>query len=193
MHDLIAQGKVLYWGTSEWNAQQITAAYAVARACCLTPPTMEQAMYHLFHREKFEKDLLPLFTDHGLGSTTFCPLAMGILTGKYSAGIPAGSRFSLAGYEWLRSKLDSAEGQSQIEKTRRLQALADEAGLAVHHLALLWCLQNPHVSSVILGASRIDQLQDNLEALHHAHKMTPPLMEKIEDIVDNRPDPGSRF
>jgi voltage-dependent potassium channel beta subunit len=193
MHDLITQGKVLYWGTSEWNAQQITEAYAVARACCLTPPTMEQPMYHLFHREKFEKDLLPLFTDHGLGSTTFCPLAMGILTGKYHSGIPAGSRFSLTGYEWLRNKLDSAEGQLQVEKTRRLQVLAAEAGLPVHHLALLWCLQNPHVSSVILGASRIDQLRDNLGALQHADKMTPALLQEIETIADNRPVPFSHF
>jgi voltage-dependent potassium channel beta subunit len=193
MHDLITQGKVMYWGTSEWNGQQITEACGVARACCLTPPTMEQPMYHLFHREKFEKELLPLFTEHGLGSTTFCPLAMGVLTGKYAAGIPEGSRFSLSGYEWLRARLTSAEGQSQIDKTRRLQALAGEAGLPVHHLALLWCLKNPHVSSVILGASRIDQLEDNLGALQHADKMTTELMEKIEAIVDNRPDPFSHF
>ncbi len=193
MHDLITQGKVLYWGTSEWNAQQITEAYAVARIHGLTSPTMEQPMYHLFHREKFEKDLLPLFEGYGLGTTTFCPLAMGILTGKYSDGIPPDSRFSLPGYEWLRSNMESEEGQMQIEKTRRLQALARDAGLAVHHLALLWCLQNPHVSTVILGASRIDQLKDNLEALEHAGKMTPDLMDGIEAIIDNRPDPLKHF
>jgi aryl-alcohol dehydrogenase-like predicted oxidoreductase len=154
---------------------------------------MEQPMYHLFHREKFEKELLPLFTDHGLGSTTFCPLAMGVLTGKYAAGIPKGSRFSLSGYEWLRARLGSNEGKDQIEKTRQLQTLAQEAGLSVHHLALLWCLQNPHVSSVILGASHIDQLRDNLQALQHAGKMTAELMQKIEAIVDNKPEPFSRF
>ena len=193
MHDLVSQGKVLYWGTSEWNAQQITEACAVARARGLTPPAMEQPMYHLFHREKFEKDLLPLFRDHGLGTTTFCPLAMGILTGKYSEGIPQGSRFSLTGYEWLRARLENEEGKMQLEKTRRLHALAQEAGLAVHHLALLWCLQNPHVSTVILGASRIEQLRDNLGALAHAGKMTPLLMEDIENIIENKPEPNKHF
>lgn len=193
MHDLITQGKVLYWGTSEWNAQQITEAYAAARTFGLTPPTMEQPMYHLFHREKFEKDLLPLFTDHGLGATTFSPLAMGILTGKYGEDIPEGSRLGLSGYEWLRAHLNTEEGQMQLEKTRQLQALAQEAGLAVHHLALLWCLQNPHVSSVIFGASHIGQLEDNLGALDRAEKMTPELMDLIEKIVDNRPEPFSHF
>jgi len=193
MHHLITQGKVLYWGTSEWNAQQITDAIAVCREHGLTPPAMEQPMYHLFHRDKFERDLLPLFTDHGLGTTTFCPLAMGILTGKYCEGIPPDSRFSLPGYEWLRARLESEEGQMQIEKTRRLQALATEAGLSVHHLALLWCLQNPHVTTAILGASRIEQLRDNLNALHNAEKMTPELLEGIEKIVDNRPEPFKHF
>jgi len=193
MHDLITQGKVLYWGTSEWNAQQITEAYAVARAHHLTPPTMEQAMYHLFHREKFEKDLLPLFEDYGLGSTIFCPLAMGILTGKYSEGIPDGSRFSLSGYEWMREKFRSEDVKIQVGKTRELQSLANQAGLPVHHLALLWCLQNPHVSSVILGASRLSQLKDNLGALGHQDKITPDLMQAIETMVDNRPEPFSRF
>jgi len=193
MHDLVTQGKVLYWGTSEWNAQQLTEAFAVARVHGLTPPTMEQPMYHLFHREKFEKELLPLFTEHGLGTTTFCALAMGILTGKYSGGIPEGSRFSLHGYEWLRARLDTEEGKMQVEKTRQLQALAQEYGLAIHHLALLWCLRNPNVSTVILGASRREQLEDNLGALEHAEKMTPELMESIENIVDNRPEPFNHF
>jgi len=193
MHDLVAQGKVLYWGTSEWNPQQLTEAYAIASTWRLTPPTMEQPMYHLFHREKFERDLLPLFRDYGLGSTIFCPLAMGILTGKYSQGVPEGSRFSLKGYEWLRKNFESEEAQLQVEKTRQLQALAGEAGMPVHHMALLWCLQNPHVSSVILGASRIEQLEDNLGALEHGSKMTPDLVARIEAIVDNRPEPPARF
>jgi len=193
MHDLIAQGKVLYWGTSEWNAQQLTEAYAVARANGLTPPTMEQPMYHLFHREKFEKDLLPLFTEYGLGATTFSALAMGILTGKYGKGVPKGSRLGLSGYEWLRAHLDTEKGRMQVAQTRKLQTLARKSGLAIHHLALLWCLQNPHVSSIILGASRIEQLEDNLAALDHAGKMTPELMEDIEKIIDNRPEPFSRF
>jgi aryl-alcohol dehydrogenase-like predicted oxidoreductase len=118
---------------------------------------------------------------------------MGILTGKYSGKVPQGSRLSLSGYEWLRAHLNTEEGRMQVEKTRQLQALAREAGLSVHHLALLWCLQNPHVSSVILGASRIEQLQDNLGALAHAGKMTAELMDGIEKIIDNRPEPFSHF
>jgi voltage-dependent potassium channel beta subunit len=193
MHDLVSQGKVLYWGTSEWNAQQITEAYAVARINRLTPPTMEQPMYHLFHRDKFERDLVPLFTEYGLGATTFSALAMGILTGKYSKDVPQGSRLSLSGYEWLRAHVDTEEGRTQIEKTKQLEVLAREAGLAIHHMALLWCLQNPHVSTVILGASRVEQLEDNLGALEHAGKMTPDLMDRIEEIIDNRPEPFKHF
>ncbi len=193
MHGLVVQGKVLYWGTSEWNAQQITEAYAAARAHNLTPPSMEQPQYHLFHREKFEKHLRPLFEGYGLGATTFSPLASGILTGKYKAGIPAGSRMSLSGYEWLAARLETREGKAQIEKTGRLQKLAAQAGMPINHLALLWCLQNPHVSSVILGASRISQLEDNLAALDNADKMTPGLLDRIEEIVDNAPEPFSSF
>ena len=193
MHDLVSQGKVLYWGTSEWNAQQITEAYAVAERHHLTPPTMEQPQYHLFHRDKFERDLRPLFENYGLGSTIFSPLASGLLTGKYSDGVPAGSRITLSGYEWLAARFNSSEGRAQIEKTRQLQGLAESAGMKVHHLALLWCLQNPHVSSVILGASSPGQLEDNLSALKHTDAMTGTLLAEVEQIVDNRPEPFSTF
>jgi voltage-dependent potassium channel beta subunit len=193
MHDLVAQGKVLYWGTSEWNAQQLSEAFAVAEKHHLTPPTAEQPLYHLFHREKFERDLVPLFEGHGLGATTFSPLACGILTGKYRDGIPADSRLGLPGYEWLRARIETDEGRDMLEKTARLERLAQEAGLPLHHLALLWCLRNPHVSSVILGASRIEQLEDNLAALDRSELMTGDLAKRIEEIVDNRPAPFSRF
>jgi voltage-dependent potassium channel beta subunit len=193
MDDLVRQGKVLYWGTSEWNAQQITEAYAVAAAHHLTPPTMEQPQYHLFHRDKFERDLKPLFEHYGLGSTIFSPLASGLLTGKYSDGIPRGSRITLENYEWLAARFTSEEGQDRIAKTRRLQTLAQAAGMKVHHLALLWCLRNPHVSSVILGASSAGQLQDNLSALESADRLTDDMMGEIEAIVDNRPEPFSTF
>jgi voltage-dependent potassium channel beta subunit len=193
MDDLIRQGKVLYWGTSEWNAQQITEAYAVAAAHHLTPPTMEQPQYHLFHRDKFERDLKPLFEHYGLGSTIFSPLASGLLTGKYGDGIPEGSRITLENYEWLAERFTSREGQDRIEKTRRLQTLAESAGMKVHHLALLWCLRNPHVSSVILGASCTGQLRDNLAALEHADRLTDDMMVEIEAIVGNRPEPFSTF
>jgi voltage-dependent potassium channel beta subunit len=193
MHDLVAQGKVLYWGTSEWDARQLTEAFAVADRHHLAPPTMEQPQYHLFHREHFERELAPLFEDYGLGSTTWSPLASGILTGKYRDGIPDGSRLSLPGYEWLAARFRSSEGRDMIARTERLRTLAADAGMAVHHLALLWCLQNPHVSTVILGASTTEQLADNLDALQHADRMTGDLLSQIEAVVDNRPEPPERF
>jgi voltage-dependent potassium channel beta subunit len=193
MHDLVTQGKVLYWGTSEWTAQQITDAYGIARAHHLTPPSMEQPEYNLFNRTKLELDYLPLFRDYGMGTTIFCPLANGVLTGKYNHGIPDESRMSLPGYEWLRARLESEAGRQSLEKTVRLQALAEEAGMPLHHLALLWCLENPDVSSVILGASRISQLEDNLGVLERSDQMTRELLNQIEQIVDNKPEPTGRF
>jgi len=193
MHDLVTQGKVLYWGTSEWNAQQLTEAYAVAAAQYLTPPTMEQPQYHLFQRDKMEREYVPLFENYGLGTTIWSPLASGILTGKYSDGIPEDSRLGLSGLEWLASRFTTDEGRMQIEKTGELKKLAEDADMPVHHLALLWCLQNPHVSTVILGASSNDQLADNLDALENAEKMSAELLDGIEAIVDNKPPPLERF
>jgi voltage-dependent potassium channel beta subunit len=193
MHDLVSQGKVLYWGTSEWTAQQITAAHGIAQSNYLTPPTMEQPEYNLFNRDKLEKEYLPLFQDYGLGTTIFCPLANGVLTGKYRHGIPEGSRMSLPGYEWLSDRLESDAGRQSLEKSARLQDLADESGLQLNHLALIWCLANPNVSSVILGASRISQLKDNLSALDHVDQMTPDLLERIEQVVNNKPEATGRF
>jgi aryl-alcohol dehydrogenase-like predicted oxidoreductase len=193
MHDLVTQGKILYWGTSEWTAQQITDAYGIARAHHLTTPSVEQPEYNLFNRKKLELEYLPLFRDYGMGTTIFCPLANGVLTGKYNLGIPENSRMSLPGYEWLKARLESDAGRDSLEKTVRLKALADEAGLSLNHLALLWCLVNPNVSSVILGASRISQLEDNLDALEHTGLMTPDLLDRIEQIVNNKPEPAGRF
>lgn len=193
MHDLIAQGKVLYWGTSEWNAQQLTEAYAVAARCHLTPPTMEQPQYNLFERTAMEREYLPLFEQYGLGTTIWSPLSSGVLTGKYGDGVPDGSRLSQPGFEWLRERFESQEGRAKIAIATRLQVLAEEAGLALHHLALLWCLQNPHVSTVILGASRLDQLEDNLAALGEVDKLTPELLEAIEAITDSKPAPPEHF
>ena len=193
MHDLIAQGKVLYWGTSEWTAQQITEAHGVARANHLTPPTMEQPQYNLFERQKVEGDYLPLYDTFGLGTTIWSPLASGILTGKYNRAIPNDSRLSLPGYEWLRDSLASEEGQDKLAKVTALTALADDAGMPVHHMALLWCLANPHVSTVILGASRTSQLTDNLAALESRQKMTADLLEAIEEIVQNKPAAPARY
>jgi voltage-dependent potassium channel beta subunit len=193
MHNLITQGKVLYWGTSEWNAQQLTEAWAFARANNLIGPTMEQPQYNLFVREKIEKDYLPLYDLMGLGTTIWSPLASGALTGKYNDGIPSDSRMNLPGYEWLKKEWTSEAGKAKLEQIRQLAGLGSEIGLPVHHLALLWCLQNPHVSTVILGASKLSQLEDNLSALQSKDKLTPDVIERIETIVGNKPEPAQRF
>ena len=193
MHNLITQGKVLYWGTSEWTAQQITEAYAIAQRDRITPPTMEQPQYNLFAREKVEGDYLPLYDLVGLGTTIWSPLASGLLTGKYNDGIPADSRVNLPGYEWLKAELESAEGKKKIEQVKQLAVLAREIGLPIHHLALLWCNANPHVSTVILGASRKSQLEDNLKALDHKAKITPEVMQRIDDLIGNKPAGPRRY
>jgi aryl-alcohol dehydrogenase-like predicted oxidoreductase len=192
MHNLIVQGKVLYWGTSEWSAQQITEAHLVARRDHLTPPTMEQPQYNMFERRKVESEYLPLY-ELGLGTTIWSPLASGFLTGKYNDGVPADSRVNLPGYEWLKQSLESDSGRARIEKVRKLAVLAKEAGLPVHHMALMWCLANPHVSTVILGASRKSQLEDNLKALDSRDRLTPDLLERIEEILGNKPEGPRRF
>jgi voltage-dependent potassium channel beta subunit len=193
MHNLITQGKVLYWGTSEWSAQQLTEAYAAARALNISPPVMEQPQYNLFVRQKVEGDYLPLYDLMGLGTTIWSPLASGVLTGKYNDGIPADSRLNLPGYEWLKRKWESDEGKQQLEKIKLLANLAGEIGLPLHHLALLWCLANPHVSTVILGASKKSQLEDNLAALKSKEKLTPAVLERIDEIVANKPEGLKRF
>ena len=187
MHNLITQGKVLYWGTSEWSAQQLTEAWAVAKDLKITPPVMEQPQYNLFTRQKVEGDYLPLYDLMGLGTTIWSPLASGVLTGKYNDGIPADSRMNLPGYEWLKHSWESEEGKARLEKVKQLAALAKDIGLPIHHLALLWCLDNPYVSTVILGASRKSQLEDNLSALDAKDKMTPDVAERIEAIMGNKP------
>lgn len=192
MDVLIRQGKVLYWGTSEWSAQQITEAHAAAERWNLTPPTMEQPQYNLFERQKVEADYLPLY-ELGLGTTIWSPLASGLLTGKYNDGIPQDSRMALPGYEWLRDRAMSEEGRTNLEKVKALAKIADDAGLTVTNLALLWCLKNPHVSSVILGASRISQLQDNLKALDHKPKLTEDVVSAIETVMGNKPAAPQRF
>ena len=193
MHDLIAQGKVLYWGTSEWNAQQITEAHQAARDWHLTPPTMEQPQYNLFERHKVEADYLPIYDTYGLGTTIWSPLASGLLTGKYNNGLPADSRAMLPGYEWLRKEFESPDGQAKLAKVKALAAVAKDAGLPIHHLALLWCLANPRVSTVILGASRLDQLTDNLAALDARDRLTPDVVDAIEAVMQTKPEGPRRF
>lgn len=193
MHNLITQGKILYWGTSEWNAQQLTEAWAVAKDLKISPPVMEQPQYNLFTRQKVEADYLPLYDLMGLGTTIWSPLASGVLTGKYNDGIPADSRLNLPGYEWLKKSWESDEGKVRLGKIKQLAELSKEIGLPIHHLALLWCLHNPRVSTVILGASKKSQLEDNLSALASKAKLTPEVIEKIEAIMDNKPEAPQRF
>ena len=193
MHNLIIQGKILYWGTSEWYAQQITEAHGIAKQFGLTPPTMEQPEYNLFRREKIEKDYLPLYDKFGLGTTIWSPLASGILTGKYSKGIPADSRLNLENYQWLKEQFDSAEGRSQIKIADKLKKLAVDLGVSVHHLALLWCAKNENVSTIILGASRLEQLKDNLQVIDKKLDFTDDIIEKIEAIVQSKPVPDKTF
>lgn len=193
MHDLITQGKVLYWGTSQWTAQQITEAWAAAKDLKISPPVMEQPEYNLFERFKVESDFLPLYELTGLGTTIWSPLASGILTGKYAKKIPTNSRLNLPGYEWLKAEWQSPAGKAKLAKVEKLSALAAKSGLQLNHMALLWCLSNPHVSTVILGASKLAQLTDNLAALEHRDQFTDELKAKIEIILDNKPEGPKRY
>jgi voltage-dependent potassium channel beta subunit len=183
MDVLVRQGKVLYWGTSEWSAEEIREAHRQALALGLTPPTMEQPQYNMFHRGRVEREYRALYEEIGLGTTIWSPLASGILTGKYRQGIPAGSRVTLPDYDWLRARLDSPESRERIRKTAALEPLAREAGLSLAQLAIAWCLRNPHVSTVILGASRIDQLRENLQSADRAAALDAGAMQRIEEIL----------
>lgn len=189
MTELIQQGKVRYWGTSEWSAQQLMEAYAVARQYNLIPPTMEQPQYNMFARQRFEVEYGRLYDTIGLGTTIWSPLASGMLTGKYNDGIPEDSRINLPGYEWLKKHFESEEGKSRIAKVRELTKVAGDLGTTMPRLALAWCLKNPNVSTVILGASKVSQLEDNLKASEVVDQLTEEVMGKIEGILDNKPEP----
>ena len=187
MSDLVSQGKVLYWGTSEWNGRQIMEAHGVARRYGLVPPMVEQPQYNRVCRDKIEADFLDVYERAGIGTTIWSPLASGILTGKYTDGIPDDSRMNLEGYAWLRDMVESERGKRQIEKARQLQVVADDLGISLARLAIAWCLKNPNVTTVILGASRQSQLQENLKAIDNVSHLTPEVLERIEKIVANRP------
>lgn len=193
MGDLVAQGKVLYWGTSEWSADQIASAHGVARELGVAPPTMEQPQYHMLEREKVEREYAQLYETIGLGTTIWSPLASGILTGKYRDGIPDGTRVTLSDYGWLKQKFESAEGKANIRKATELEPVAGDLGVSLAQLAIAWCLLNPNVSTVILGASRRSQLEENLAAFEVVPKLTADVVERIEEILDNKPTPAPRF
>jgi len=187
MNDLIAQGKVLYWGTSEWSADQIMEAHGVARALGLAPPAMEQPQYNMFERDKVERELHRLYETIGLGTTIWSPLASGVLTGKYSDGIPAGSRMNLPEVGFLKQRLESEEGRAAIGKARELGGVAADLGITPAQLAIAWCLVNPNVSTVILGATTPAQLRENLAALEHVPRLSADALERIEAILGNKP------
>ncbi|MEM9935808.1 MAG: aldo/keto reductase [Bacteroidota bacterium] len=183
MNTLIQQGKVLYWGTSEWPADRIMQAHMVARQNNLIPPVMEQPQYNMLHREKMEREYLDLY-EVGLGTTIWSPLMSGILTGKYNNTTPEGTRFDIEGLDWLKENVFK---EGRLDKVRALTALAQEIGTTMPLLALSWCLKNPHVSTVILGASKVSQLEENLKAVETTSLLTDEVMEKIEGILGNKP------
>lgn len=184
MNTLIAQGKIFYWGTSEWSAAEIMEAHAVAQQLGLEGPAVEQPEYNLFNRQKIEAEYLTIFKNIGMGATIWSPLASGLLTGKYNDGIPADSRLTLEGYEWLRDKAYIAE---KLARIRELQKLAGELGVSLAALSVAWCIRNPYVTTAILGATKESQLQENLKALEALPLLTDEVMDAIEAIMETKP------
>ena len=180
MSDIITSGKALYWGTSEWSAADIRAAWEIAERHHLHKPVVEQPEYNLFHRRRVEQEYARLYDDIGLGLTTWSPLASGLLTGKYKAGVPEGSRGSMESMAFLRDKLTD---KAKNEAVAQLEAIAARLGGSMAQLAIAWVNRNPRVSSVILGASRLGQLQDNLKALELTPKLTPEVLAEIDAIA----------
>jgi voltage-dependent potassium channel beta subunit len=180
MHDIVASGKALYWGTSEWAADEIRAAWDIAEHHHLHKPVMEQPEYNLLKRDRVEQEYARLYTDIGLGTTTFSPLASGLLTGKYQDGIPAGSRGALSGYEWLDEQLSD---RAALDKVERLRPIAAELDCSLAQLSLAWCASNPNVSSVITGASRPSQVVENFGAIDVLPRLTPELLARIDAAV----------
>ncbi|MGD2156345.1 MAG: aldo/keto reductase [Anaerolineales bacterium] len=193
MSHIIDRGKAFYWGTSEWSAVQIMEAYSIARNEHLIPPSMEQPQYNMFHRERVEREYAPLYKEIGLGTTIWSPLASGLLTGKYNQGIPDDSRASLDGYIWLRERFESEKTQYQVEKIKQMTPIAEELGISMAQMAIAWCLKNPNVSTVITGASKHEQIIDNLKAIDIVDKLTDEIMDRIDKILDNRPKPLTDF
>jgi len=184
MHNLIQQGKILYWGTSEWSAQEIMEAHMVANRYNLIGPVMEQPQYNMLVRDKVEVEFNQIYKNPGLGTTIWSPLASGVLTGKYLDNKDGESRLKRDELSWLSDRLLVSE---TLEKVGKLKDFADELGMSMPHLAIAWCLKNENVSTVILGASKIDQLKENLRAAEHTSKLSTEVMEKIEEILQNKP------
>jgi len=184
MHNLIQQGKILYWGTSEWSGVEIMEAHRVAQQYGLIGPSMEQPQYNLLERNKMENEFLMVFKTVGMGTTIWSPLASGLLSGKYNNGIPEDSRFAIEGFDWLK---DRWMKENFLEKIKQLSNLANELGVSTAQLSIAWCIKNPNVTTAILGASRKEQLLENLKALEARDKITAEVIKKIEDIVQTKP------
>lgn len=184
MNTLIQQGKILYWGTSEWSAAEIVEAHAAAQRLGLEGPAVEQPEYNLFNRQKLEADYLTIFNHIGMGTTIWSPLASGLLTGKYNDGIPEGTRLALAGYEWLK---DRAYTEQKLEAVRRLQDVAKDLGSSLAAFSIAWCIRNPHVTSAILGATKENQLAENLRALEVLPSLTDEVMDRVDAIMQTKP------
>ena len=185
MNHLIQQGKILYWGTSEWSAQEIMEAHMVARKLNLIGPTMEQPQYNMFHREKVEVEFNQIYKTVGLGTTIWSPLASGVLTDKYLDKFPEGTRLGMEGLEWLKERSLTPE---RLEKVRELGRLAKDLGTSIPKLAIAWCLKNPNVSTVILGASKPHHLEETLTSFEILEHIDTSVMEKIEGILQNQPE-----
>jgi aryl-alcohol dehydrogenase-like predicted oxidoreductase len=184
MHNLITQGKILYWGTSEWSAQEIMEAHVFAKQNHLIGPTMEQPEYNLFCRHKVEVEFEQIYKTMGLGTTIWSPLASGILSGKYNDGVPDGTRLGMQGMEWLRDRMHTEEN---LTVARKLTTLAQDLGTTLPSLSIAWCLKNPNVSTVILGASNTEHLHANFKAFETVALLTDDVIQSIEDIVQNKP------
>lgn len=184
MNTLIQQGKILYWGTSEWSGVEIMEAHRVASLYHLIGPTMEQPQYNLFERYKVEKEFLPIYDFVGLGTTIWSPLASGLLTGKYNNGIPENSRLALEEMGWLKDKVMTDD---KLKKVKELAEVAKGLGVSMASLSIAWCIKNPHVTTAILGATKKEQLTDNLKAIEVMGKLTPDVLEKIENIIQTKP------
>ena len=184
MHNLIQQGKILYWGTSEWSGVEIMEAHRVAHQYRLIGPAMEQPQYNLLERNKMENEFGMIFKTVGMGTTIWSPLASGLLSGKYNEGIPDGSRFGLTGFDWLK---DRWMKDDLLNKVRQLGNLANELGISQAELSIAWCIKNPNVTTAILGATRKEQLLQNLKSLDAVAKLNDEVMQRIEDIVQTKP------
>ena len=184
MNTLIQQGKIFYWGTSEWSAQEIMEAHMFAEKNHMIGPLMEQPQYNMFHREKVEVEYAQIYKTVGLGTTIWSPLASGVLTDKYLDGMPSDTRLSMEGLEWLKENALTAE---RVEKVRALKKISDDLGTSVAKLAIAWCLKNKHVSTVILGASKLHHLQETLESFDLVSKLDASIMEQIELVLQNKP------